>query len=76
MQLSEWLKLAKLSQKGFAEKLRVSPATVCRLLGGSLEPSITLMDNIERETSGAVRYEDWREKVAAKQKEEADGAAQ
>lgn len=76
MQLSEWLKLANLSQKGFAKKLRVSPATVCRLASGSLEPSIAMMDQIERETSGAVRYEDWRERVTAKQKEETNGAAQ
>lgn len=66
MQLSEWLKLANLSQKNFAKKLGVSAPLVCRLVNGSQEPSIRIMDLIERETSGAVRYEDWRQKVAAK----------
>lgn len=81
MQLSDWLKLANLSQKGFAEKLGISPAAVSRLVNSSRGPSITMMDQIERETNGAVRYEDWKQRVVKKRttvkpKEGVNGSAQ
>ena len=80
MQLSDWLKLANLSQKGFAEKLGISPAAVSRLVNSSRGPSFSMMDRIEAATSGAVRYEDWKQRVvkrgaATKPKEGANGAA-
>lgn len=73
MQLSEWLKRANLSQKGFARVLGVSPACVNRFIKGNREPSIDMIDQIERATNGDVRYDDWKRKIAAKKTEPADG---
>jgi DNA-binding transcriptional regulator YdaS (Cro superfamily) len=75
MQLSEWLKRANLSQKGFARVLGVSPACVNRFIKGNREPSIDMIDQIERATNGDVRYDDWKKQIVRKQSGESNGAA-
>ncbi|WP_414731428.1 helix-turn-helix domain-containing protein [Vineibacter terrae] len=52
--LAEWLQAEKITAAEFARRIRVSRAALSRLLACRRPPSITLVDQIELETRGAI----------------------
>lgn len=58
MKLQSWLKEQEWTASDLADRIKVSPSTVTRLLRGELEPSLGLAHKIVTATGKAVRYED------------------
>lgn len=58
-QLLSYLKATKTRQADFAAIVGVSQATVSKLIGGSVAPSLELAVRIERATGGEVKATSW-----------------
>ena len=59
MFLSDFLRIANINQKQFAERCELSQAAISRLLSGQRYPSPETIHTIMLETDGCVRAEDW-----------------
>lgn len=57
--LATYLKEHSLTQKRFAASVRVKQATISRVMGGQIRPSLELAVKIERVTAGAVPAASW-----------------
>lgn len=59
MDLKAYLDEAGEKQTDFAARVDTTVATISRLVGGSLRPSLDLAHRIERATGGKVPTEHW-----------------
>lgn len=59
MDLKTYLETANVRQAEFAEKAKTTPATVSRLVAGTLRPALDLAHRIEDATGGKVPTEVW-----------------
>ena len=59
MKLSTYLKQENETALAFAHRVKVSAASVCRLLTGARMPSVELAQNIYKATAGKVGLADW-----------------
>lgn len=57
--LSDYRKIAKLTQSAFAERIGTSQKHVSELEAKRADPSFDIAKKIEIETEGAVLIEDW-----------------
>lgn len=57
--LIKFLEAAGYDQKTFADMVKTSPATLCRVLAGDHEPKLRLAVAIEKATNGKVKCRDW-----------------
>jgi transcriptional regulator with XRE-family HTH domain len=51
------------TQAAFAERVRTTPATISRILSGTMRPGLDLAIEIEKATDGAVPANAWRRPV-------------
>ena len=59
--LADYLVENKISQKAFAERLRVDKSIVSKLCAGKIRPGLDIGFRIKRLTGGAVPFEVWIE---------------
>lgn len=59
MTLGKYLTETQTRQSDFAASIGVAQATVSRLVGGSMTPSLELATKIKRVTQGLVDYDAW-----------------
>ncbi|OIQ32321.1 MAG: hypothetical protein BM562_05485 [Alphaproteobacteria bacterium MedPE-SWcel] len=59
MNLSEYLKMAMVTQSEFAAQVGVTQGVVSRLANGTKQPSLALAVRIELATQGAVTTHQW-----------------
>jgi transcriptional regulator with XRE-family HTH domain len=59
MRLSAYLELARLTDAEFAAKVGCDRSTITRIRNGTTKPTPTLMQEIARETKGAVLPNDY-----------------
>ena len=64
MKLSEWLYQSRIKRKDFALMVGVSAPMITRLCDGSVSPSLSTAQAIERETAGQVRPQDFMREAA------------
>ncbi len=66
MDLKTYLEKKQERQADFASRAETTPATISRLVKGTLRPALDLAHRIERETKGAVPTEIWLRPAASK----------
>jgi transcriptional regulator with XRE-family HTH domain len=57
--LKAYLALNDITAAKFAQKIKVSPSYLSRLMAGEREADTSTLDRIERETGGKVRPDMW-----------------
>jgi len=65
MDLKAYLDDTGEKQTDFAARVNTTVATISRIVGGSLRPSLDLAHRIERATDGKVRTELWEKPESA-----------
>ena len=63
MKLQVWLKENKIKQKVFADRLGVTPMTVCRWVKGKVLPSQKTISEIVKITAGSDQPNDFYSEV-------------
>ena len=61
MKLDEWLKLSGVTEQTLGEKTRYSQGTINKLRNGKLNPTMKLLEAINKATNGAVTPNDFLE---------------
>ncbi|MGV1682950.1 helix-turn-helix transcriptional regulator [Sphingopyxis sp. NJF-3] len=59
MELKTYLESHNIRQADFAAQVSTTPATISRIVSGSLRPALDLAHRIERATDGHVPTETW-----------------
>lgn len=59
MELKAYLAATQEKQSDFAARVNTTPATVSRIIAGTLRPALDLAHRIERATDGKVPTEAW-----------------
>lgn len=65
MDLKTYLAETKEKQTDFAARVETTVATISRIVGGTLRPSLDLAHRIERATGGTVRTEQWERQASS-----------
>lgn len=75
MKLTEYLESTGEAKAKFAARVGLSPGALADLLSGRRQPSPESAVDIERETGGAVRVEDWEKFEVLKHRDHLNGIA-
>lgn len=65
MDLKAYLEASGEKQTDFAARVNTTVATISRIVGGTLRPSLDLAHRIERASGGKVRTENWEKPESA-----------
>ncbi len=66
MQLDEWMKIKKISQRGLAALLAMDEARLSRILANKEKPTLHQVSDIYDITKGKVTFWDWIERIRRK----------